>query len=273
MSVKHENFKTCAQSGFCTRNRAYADEAARQSTSWSSPYALDPSTLRLQDGSLTGKIFKTINSTTAETVTLPITITLLKSGNARVTIDEEKRQKGEIELRHGSKARKERYNDADSWVLVGGLEPNRKAKMSSEGQSTRVTFGKNGEHDVVITHNPFGLDFKRNGETQMKVNDRGLLNVEHWRPKIDAPEKPATEKSEEEKTDEATPETVSDKPDESTWWDEPFGGNTDSKPRGPESLGLDVTFTGYEHVYGIPEHTGPLSLKETRYGPSYVCYL
>ncbi|MBE7182765.1 MAG: glycoside hydrolase family 31 protein, partial [Terriglobus roseus] len=49
-------------------------------------------------------------------------------------------------------------------------------------------------------------------------------------------------------------------------WDESFGGNTDTKPRGPESIGLDITFPGYEHVYGIPEHAGPLSLKETRGG-------
>src|SRR5579862_3325267 len=32
---------------------------------------------------------------------------------------------------------------------------------------------------------------------------------------------------------------------------------------GPESIGLDVTFVGYEHVYGIPEHAAPFSLKST----------
>ena len=52
--------------------------------------------------------------------------------------------------------------------------------------------------------------------------------------------------------------------DESTWWEESFGGNTDSKPKGPESIGLDITFPGYEHVFGIPMHAAPLSLKETR---------
>lgn len=78
--------------------------------------------------------------------------------------------------------------------------------------------------------------------------------MEHWRPKI--------EKEKKEGEEETIAETIS--VDESTWWEESFGGNTDSKPRGPESVGLDVTFPGYEHVFGIPEHTGPMSLKETR---------
>lgn len=37
-------------------------------------------------------------------------------------------------------------------------------------------------------------------------------------------------------------------------------------PIGPESVGLDITFPGYEHVYGIPEHASSLTLKETRGG-------
>src|SRR5580704_14656353 len=35
---------------------------------------------------------------------------------------------------------------------------------------------------------------------------------------------------------------------------------------GPESIGMDVTFVGYEHVYGIPEHASPFSLKSTSSG-------
>ena len=77
------------------------------------------------------------------------------------------------------------------------------------------------------------------------------MNVEHWRAKVDTPKK----EDGAEETTEAS---------EETWWDESFGGNTDSKPRGPESVALDITFPGYDHVFGIPEHTGPLSLKQTR---------
>uniref|UniRef100_A0A8H7KB70 alpha-glucosidase n=1 Tax=Bionectria ochroleuca TaxID=29856 RepID=A0A8H7KB70_BIOOC len=82
--------------------------------------------------------------------------------------------------------------------------------------------------------------------------------MEHWRPHV---ENPAPKEGEE-----AAQVEVAQKEDESTWWDEAFGGNTDSKPRGPESVALDISFPGYEHVYGIPEHTGPMSLKQTRGG-------
>lgn len=34
---------------------------------------------------------------------------------------------------------------------------------------------------------------------------------------------------------------------------------------GPEAFSLDITFPGYEHVYGIPQHASSLSLKQTRF--------
>ncbi|CAG8760811.1 11293_t:CDS:2, partial [Dentiscutata heterogama] len=34
----------------------------------------------------------------------------------------------------------------------------------------------------------------------------------------------------------------------------------------PGSIGLDISFPGFSHVYGIPQHASSLSLKETRGG-------
>lgn len=183
-----------------------------------------------------------------------MTVSFLRSGTARVTVDEEKRQKGDIVLRHDSNARKERYNEAGDWALVGGLELDAGAALDEHQQDdhTTIRYGPGQKLQAVIRHKPFSLDFKRDGHTEVKFNDRNLMNYEHWRPKI--------EKEQAEGSEEKAPETE----DESTWWEETFGGNTDSKPRGPESIGLDITFPGYEHVFGIPEHAGPLSLKETR---------
>ena len=258
MTVKHENFKTCDQSGFCKRNRAYADNAAA-SSSWESPYALDPSSIKFSSGVLTGTVLKTLVDS-GEKVRLPLTVTFLESGTARVTVDEEKRQKGEIELRHGSKARKARYNEAEQWAIVGGLAISKGASVASKDkETTRVVYGPAGTFEAVIRHSPFGVDFKREGEVQMKLNEQGLLSVEHWRAKV---EKVVEEKKEGEEEVASPPQTE----DESTFWDESFGGNTDSKPRGPEAIALDITFPGYNHIYGAAEHTGPLSLKETRGG-------
>lgn len=209
---------------------------------------------------MTGTILKTV-ANTDQVVRLPITITFLESGTVRVTVDEEKRQKGEIELRHGSKARKERYNEVEDWVIVGGTKVESAGLgLEMDAGRTKVAYGPSSRFEAVINHSPFSIDFKRDGETQIKFNDRGLLNYEHWRPKID---KPTEEKKEGEEAvfEEASKEVAED---ESTWWEESFGGNTDTKPRGPESIGIDITFPGYEHVVGIPEHTGPLSLRQTR---------
>ncbi|CAE7946342.1 modA, partial [Symbiodinium sp. KB8] len=44
-------------------------------------------------------------------------------------------------------------------------------------------------------------------------------------------------------------------------WEEPFGGHTDQKPRGPASLGMDVSFLGdVPSLFGLPEHATKASL-------------
>lgn len=235
-------FKTCDQSGFCKRNRAYADSASPSS----SPYVLDAADIVFNNGKLQANVVKTTSA--GESVVLPLTISFLESGLARFTLDEEKRKKGDIELRHDSPARKERYNEVDDWAIVGGLDASKTAKIKeAEAGYTRVTYGSKGQFEAIIQHSPLAVEFQRDGETHVKFNERGFLNFEHWRAKVDHPE------------------GVESKEDESTWWDERFGGNTDSKPKGPESVALDISFPGYSHVFGVPEHAGPLSLKETRY--------
>ncbi|KAK5164650.1 glucosidase II [Saxophila tyrrhenica] len=261
VTVKHENFKTCDQSGFCRRNRAYADTALSNSK-WQSPYTLDSSTVKFDKGILTGVVDKKITNTD-QTVRLPLKVTFHESGTARVTIDEEKRQKGEIELRHDSKARKERYNEAEKWAIVGGTVVSTGAALNKDAEkgSTRVMYGPGSKFEAIIQHAPFGVQFKRDGETQIKLNDRGLMNMEHWRPKVDKPE---TEQKEGEEAVVAESDNIAE--DESTWWDESFGGNTDSKPRGPEAVAMDIEFPAYQYVYGAASHAGPLALKETRGG-------
>ncbi|KAI4131505.1 MAG: hypothetical protein LQ347_002953 [Umbilicaria vellea] len=250
-AVKRENFKTCEQSGFCKRNRAFAD-ATSSNVPGVSAYRLDSSSIKHSTGQLRATILKIVAG--SEIVRLPFNITLYKSGVARVTIDEEKRRNGEIELRHGSKARKERYDEADSWALVDEPSIDESTTFSEQTQDgiTTITYGDSLRNAIKIRHHPFSIEFARDGDEQVVFNRQGLLNIEQWRPKIEA------ESSEENSTD------VDSNEDESTWWEESFGGNTDSKPKGPESVAVDISFPGYQHVFGIPEHTGPLSLRETR---------
>ena len=38
---------------------------------------------------------------------------------------------------------------------------------------------------------------------------------------------------------------------------------SDSRPRGPESVSMDVTFVDSRHLYGLPEHTDSFVLANT----------
>ena len=49
-------------------------------------------------------------------------------------------------------------------------------------------------------------------------------------------------------------------------WGETFGGHPDTMPNGPTSVGIDFAFPYAQHVYGIPEHTSPLSLPTSKVG-------
>ena len=250
-AVKHHDFKTCQQAGFCKRQQAYADAATSSGSSWVSPYVLSSDSIALKDGKLVGTILKAARG--GETIRLPLEVTFLASGVARVTVDEERRRKGDIELRHKSKAKKQRYNEAGQWALVGGLDVAKAAiKEDEKDRVTRVRYGPSNSYVAVISHDPFRIEFVRDGETHVAINGRGFFNIEHWRPKV------------EKKPDAGDGNGDNATEDDSTWWEETFGGNTDSKPKGPESVGVDIDFPDYGHVYGIPEHATPLSLKETR---------
>jgi alpha 1,3-glucosidase len=47
-------------------------------------------------------------------------------------------------------------------------------------------------------------------------------------------------------------------------WEEKYNSHTDSKPKGPQSLSVDLRFPGAPHAYGIPEHASALALAATR---------
>ena len=51
--------------------------------------------------------------------------------------------------------------------------------------------------------------------------------------------------------------------DPAGWWEEAFKGHTDSKPKGPQAISVDLSFPGFQHVYGIPEHAASFALKPT----------
>jgi mannosyl-oligosaccharide alpha-1,3-glucosidase len=51
--------------------------------------------------------------------------------------------------------------------------------------------------------------------------------------------------------------------DQEGLWEENFGSHTDSKPYGPMSVGMDISFPSSTHLYGIPEHAASAVLQTT----------
>lgn len=214
-TVKHGDFKTCSQSGFCRRNRAIADSATAAGSQWVSPYELDVSSIIIGKGQMKGTIWKTVDGR-EEKIELPLLFSFYELGAARVQIDEAIRQQGNIVLRNDGKVRKERYNEAEKWALSEGLKLNSDAKfeiLKEEGIS-RVYYGGPNESEAVIKHKPFEVRFIRDGQVHIVLNERNLLNIEHWRPE------PEPKEGDEDNGE----------------WDETFGGATDTKPRGMFTL-------------------------------------
>jgi alpha 1,3-glucosidase len=111
-------------------------------------------------------------------------------------------------------------------------------------------------------------------ESGVVLNKRGLFNVEQTRTVAEdeamVPRRVAdASASQPEEWDEAAdgawvaPEI--DNPDAKDRFAESFGGNTDSKPYGPNSVGLDVTFAADAALVGLAEHATNFVLKPDTY--------
>ncbi|KAJ4838179.1 putative glucan 1,3-alpha-glucosidase [Turnera subulata] len=95
------------------------------------------------------------------------------------------------------------------------------------------------EYDAVLRHDPFEVFVRRRSTNRpvLSLNSHRLFDYEQLRKK-----------------------------EEGDDWEERFRGHTDTRPHGPQSITLDVSFFGSDFVTGIPEHATSLALKPTR-GP------
>jgi alpha 1,3-glucosidase len=248
-AVKHSDFKKCnqvphpcyqsfnLQSSFCRRNRDLATSIS-SNPHYSSLYSL-ANDISLQGGLFTATILKSIENG-VEKVELPLVIQFFKSGVARVTIDEKRRQKKDIDLPEGkSHVRKERYNAVVDAVIIGGKELDTTVNdIVTRDKSTRIRYGNRVDQEIIIHHYPFKLEFLRDDRVEMVLNERNFLNVEHWRPK--SIKKEQEQKKEGQVGDEQTinvdgadaKEGEEEEEEEEGMWEESFNGKTDSKPRG-----------------------------------------
>lgn len=221
-SVKRQDFKTCAQSGFCRRLRDLpASTPGKLSTATTSPYSIASSTVSFSDA--TGWLSAIIETEIWPEIFFSLEIGVTRDGLARIRVDE-------------VNGLRQRYNETARWALVNEPEISRNTQFHIEKNEKAATLtwsGRGGsQNQARINFSPLKLDFLRNGEIHVAFNEQNLFHMEHFRVKkvgadsLDAPEAVLDEKL--KKVREVHEPFMS----EDGGWEETFGGKQDTKPKG-----------------------------------------
>jgi len=257
MCVKREDFKTCSQSGFCTRQRAYANLVDKTGTNSASPYRVIPNTIEFNknEGYITAKVIKTTSVVSPEVppagALFNIKLNLLKSGSVRMNFEE-----AEDDI-------KTRFDVAPIVLDNNTPETFKNAKPSENNNENIVsyTFGeKDNETTLVITLNPLKIELLKEGEVVLTFNQNGYFNFEEHRlknsPQSDENDENTANENNANKAENDNSEANAESNTEATqelseeekqkqeeiknliediqkdMWEESFKSNTDSKPYG-----------------------------------------
>ncbi|XP_051872354.1 neutral alpha-glucosidase C-like [Pristis pectinata] len=163
---------------------------------------------------------------------------------------------------------KPRYEVPD--VIINELLSQRLVVVSKDGLSVTLATVDGGTR-ILIVAKPFRMEVREHGQMSVSVNSLGLLYFEHLRKKSQSEDRSTKGKRVESKRKRDT-ETQKESEDDQGLWKEQFHEFIDTKANGPTSVGLDFSLHGFEHVYGIPEHTEGLRLKTTSQEEPYRLY-
>ncbi|KAL5110032.1 Neutral alpha-glucosidase AB [Taenia crassiceps] len=256
LCVDRSNFKTCSESSFCARQRAFWPPAPK--------YSVDIERFRVDDG----VHFQLVDSDSQKRLNVGITYHL--DHTFRLVLDEADPIRPRFRPRVG-----------DTLIREPKALPLKIHRTGSEV----VLSGQNLDK-VVIGLSPFRVSFFSNGALQVTVNERDLLNFEYQleqqfeeRPVIAEAMTGSTPENETGSDYNNSEMAQHNEPSEppptervAVDWSESFKGHRDSRPHGPTSVGIDLTFHGFEYVYGIPEHADSFALRNTNQTDPYRLY-
>ncbi|KAJ3995742.1 glycoside hydrolase family 31 protein [Lentinula boryana] len=259
LAVKSHDFKTCSQSGFCRRGRALAARAQEAQSSWESPYWVEPSSISVSPENSTIKA--SVKSSLYPEIKFGLELRIHDDGVVRVLLDE-------------VDGVRKRYDEAASWALVSEPKLSKSIRWAVGKKELRAAFGKKNDIEIIVNYEPLHVRLRRGGEDQIVLNGRGLLHMEHFRSQTskETVEEVASDENGEGQEVLQTENVRAwfEGDSEDAYWEEKFSTWTDSKPKGPESLSLDISFPNHGTVYGIPQHATNLSLPSTTGdSPSY----
>ena len=238
-AFKASDFKTCATSSFCERHRHAPAHDPKRAHKVVGRFAVG------DDGAATATVARSNPSGDANDRPLSLTVTPYgDEGVIRVRFDDDARPRYEVPdvLVHGLDARRRAFDetthDAGTGTTTFTLRAKRRS-VSGDGVSRRND-ATNDRDDLVIalvvSHEPLRVALSVDGRETAVFNDQGRFDFERER----------------------------EGPGPGETWKETFNGHTDTRPRGPMAVVLDLSFPGDDvHVYGIPERATGLSLRDT----------
>lgn len=241
LAVKEYLFKDCDSSGFCHRNRHYAQQITTRSAP--SPYLVDPDSVLILENLVSGTIYKKLPLNTL--VSLPFTLSILKGDSVRFTVDEDRShvEKGKLTTRRYNEASKAAF-DEDEALKILQLDA---LKIVTDSGKIEILFGEENVNRVILEFSPVKLTLFHKNEPQFILNERNYLNIEHYR-----------------EMEENALHMNADLEVDFDMFSDSFGDlKHDSLPFGPESIAVDIKFQNFPNVFGIPEHADSLALKST----------
>ncbi|PAA66271.1 hypothetical protein BOX15_Mlig006154g1 [Macrostomum lignano] len=241
--VDRSNFKTCEQSGFCKRHRKFATAQDAAEADGANQYQVDPASIATDDNGLSAAL---VDAATGKRLSLRLARVATVTGRTfRLKINE-----------FADEAKRPRFEPAPGDSLVADvaeapvaidnkqLDGNLYVLEAKDGAKSDAAKAK-----AVLQLKPFRVDCLLNDRPLISVNSKSRLMWEFHQQK---------------------PDDSADNSD--GLYDEEFKGHRDAKPHGSSSVGMDVAFPGFEHVYGIPEHADSLALRSTAGGEPYRLY-
>ncbi|KAI3389818.1 hypothetical protein SNEBB_007941 [Seison nebaliae] len=273
--VDHHEFRTCDQSSFCKRQRDYRGDVGN---SYKVNFDQLSITSRNDDGGGEDKknyqriLFPLTkhNVLTNKKDELLMLIDILPHNIVRIRV----RELTETPVRYRYDASKEVINskilnDKESRfenIEKKMNEKNEVVKLIAQFSTLKKYVSENvhEEYELIINNNPFRIDLHLLPQHQLvaSVNAKNLFNFEISRHKLKMKKKIGeTEEKSDDETKEKEEEKVEEFEEEN--FSENFKSHNDKRPYGPMSIGLDITYYGTRHVYGLPEHADSFNLRST----------
>lgn len=283
-AVDRSKFRTCQDASFCRRHRDKTSEPEFR--------VLSDSIQVNKEGRISG----ILHSSVAGAPHFNLNFQVFESGTARVRITE----KNDMSSRWESPDIVLENNLIQTPLTIVNPSDARVTALAGSNSprdgTTYVAYKTKDNHNnvIAIRHHPLQVDLYVDGyggtSPAVTINERSLTYYEHRRQKSEQKSSGSNGQEgtganagkkivdwgedgkaiyedgthgSEEVHEQHTETTTTTNTDENGLWEENFGSHADSKPFGPTSIGVDITFPSAASVYGIPEHASSHALKAT----------